>query len=44
MVVFPGFVVSGHGVELDEEKIRAVRNWMPPQNERVNFDASKLAE
>jgi hypothetical protein len=31
-VVFLGFVVSGQGVEVDEEKIKAVRDWMPPQN------------
>jgi len=31
-VVFLGFVVSGHGVKVDEEKIKAVREWMPPQN------------
>ena len=31
-VVFLGFVVSTHGVEVDEEKIKAVREWKPPQN------------
>jgi hypothetical protein len=31
-VVFLGFVVSGQGVEVDEEKIKVVRDWMPPQN------------
>jgi len=31
-VVFLGFVVSGHGVEVDEDKIKVVRKWMPPQN------------
>jgi len=31
-VVFLGFVVSGHGVDVDEDKIQAVREWMPPQN------------
>ena len=31
-VVFLGFVVSAHGVEVDEEKIKAVREWKPPQN------------
>ena len=31
-VVFPGFVVSGQVVEVDEEKVRSVREWMPPQN------------
>jgi hypothetical protein len=31
-VVFLGFVVSGQGVEVDEEKINAIRDWMPPQN------------
>jgi hypothetical protein len=31
-VVFLGFVVSGQDVEVDEEKIKAIRDWMPPQN------------
>ena len=31
-VVFLGFVVSAHDVEVDEEKIKAVREWKPPQN------------
>ena len=31
-VVFLGFVVSAHGIEVDEEKIKAVREWKPPQN------------
>jgi len=31
-VVFLGFVVSGQGVEVDEEKIKAVQEWTPPQN------------
>jgi len=31
-VVFLGFVVSAHGVEVDEEKIKAVHEWKPPQN------------
>jgi hypothetical protein len=30
--VFLGFVVSAKGVEVDEEKIKAIREWMPPQN------------
>jgi hypothetical protein len=28
-VVFLGFVVSGQGVEVDEEKIKAVHEWVP---------------
>jgi uncharacterized protein YggL (DUF469 family) len=31
-VVFLGFVVSAQDVEVDEEKIKAVREWLPPQN------------
>jgi hypothetical protein len=31
-VVFLGFVVLGQGVEVDEEKIKAVHEWVPPQN------------
>jgi hypothetical protein len=30
-VVFLGFVVSGQGVEVDEEKIKAIHEWVPPQ-------------
>jgi hypothetical protein len=30
--VFLGFVVSGQGVEVDVEKIKAIREWLPPQN------------
>jgi hypothetical protein len=31
-VVFLGFVVLGQGVEVDEEKIKVVFEWVPPQN------------
>jgi hypothetical protein len=31
-VVFLGFVVSGQGVEMDKEKIKAIREYLPPQN------------
>jgi hypothetical protein len=31
-VVFLGYVVSALGVEVDEEKIKDVREWLPPQN------------
>jgi len=31
-VVFLGFVVSGEGVEVDEEKIKVVCEWVPPSN------------
>jgi hypothetical protein len=31
-VVFLGFVVSGQGAEMDKEKIKAIRKWLPPQN------------
>jgi hypothetical protein len=31
-VVFLGFVVSGQGVEMDKEKIKAIRGYLPPQN------------
>jgi len=31
-VVFLGFVILGQGVEVDEEKIKAVCEWIPPQN------------
>jgi hypothetical protein len=31
-VVFLGFIVSAQGVEVNEEKIKAVREWLPPRN------------
>jgi hypothetical protein len=31
-VVFLGFVVSDQGVEVDKEKIKAIREWLPHQN------------
>ena len=31
-VVFLGFVVTGQGVEVDEDKIKAIHEWLPPQN------------
>ena len=31
-IVFLGFVVLGQGVEVDQEKIKAVQEWTPPQN------------
>jgi hypothetical protein len=32
MVVFLGFVVLDQGVEVDKEKIKAILEWLPPQN------------
>ena len=31
-VIFLGFVVSKHGVEVDESKIEAIKNWPTPMN------------
>ena len=31
-VVFHGFVVSSRGVEVDEEKVRAIKEWPTPKN------------
>ena len=31
-VIFLGFVVSKHGVEVDESKIEAIKNWTTPMN------------
>jgi len=42
-VVFFGFVVLGHGVEVDDDKIKAVREWMPPQNMSTSFNAIDLS-
>jgi len=42
-VVFLGFVVSGQGVEVDEEKIKAVHEWVPPQNVSTSFNVADLS-
>jgi hypothetical protein len=31
-VVFPGFVVSGKGIEVDESKVKAIKDWPTPTN------------
>lgn len=31
-VIFLGFVVSANGVEVDEEKIKAIRDWPTPKS------------
>jgi hypothetical protein len=42
-VVFLGFVVSGKGIEVDESKVKAIKDWSAPTNERTNMEASKRA-
>jgi len=42
-VVFLGFVLSGQGVEMDVEKIKAVREWVPPQNMSTSFNVIDLS-
>ncbi|KAI5444342.1 hypothetical protein KIW84_012827 [Lathyrus oleraceus] len=32
-VIFLGFIVSSKGVHVDEEKVKAIREWPPPKNE-----------
>jgi hypothetical protein len=31
-VIFLGFIVSSKGVHVDEEKVKAIREWPPPKN------------
>ena len=31
-VNFPGFAVFGQGIEVDEEKVRAIKEWPRPKN------------
>jgi hypothetical protein len=31
-VVFFGFVVSGQGIQVDESKVAAVKEWLTPEN------------
>ena len=31
-VVFPGFVISGKGIEVDEEKVKAIKDWPTPKS------------
>jgi hypothetical protein len=40
-VVFLGFVVSAKGIEVDESKVKAIKDWPAPMNERTNMEASK---
>jgi hypothetical protein len=42
-VVFLGFVVSGKGIEVDKSKVKAIKDWLAPTNERTNMEASKRA-
>jgi hypothetical protein len=42
-VVFLGFVVSGKGIEVNESKEKAIKDWLAPTNERTNMEASKHA-
>jgi hypothetical protein len=42
-VVFLGFVVSGKGIEVDESKVKEIKDWPAPTNERTNMAASKSA-
>jgi hypothetical protein len=42
-VVFLGFVVSGKGIEVDESKVKAIKDWSAPTNERTSMEASKRA-
>ncbi len=30
--MFLGFMVSGKGIEVDEEKVKAIREWPKPTN------------
>jgi uncharacterized protein YggL (DUF469 family) len=30
-LLFLGFIVSADGIKVDEEKIRAIREWLTPQ-------------
>ena len=31
-VVFPDFVISGKGIEVDEEKVKAIKEWPTPKS------------
>jgi hypothetical protein len=42
-VVFLGFVVTGKEIEVDESKVKAIKDWPTLTNERTNMEASKRA-
>jgi primosomal protein N'' len=42
-VVFLGFVVSAKRIEVDESKVKAIKDWPAPTNDRINMKASKHA-
>jgi transposase len=41
--VFLGFVVSAKRIEVDESKVKAIKDWPAPTNDRINMKASKHA-
>jgi hypothetical protein len=41
--VFLGFDVLGTGIEVDESKVKVIKDWLAPTNERTNMEASKRA-
>jgi hypothetical protein len=30
--VFLGFIVSGSGIQVDESKVKAIKDWLTPEN------------
>jgi len=39
-VIFLGYVVSAQGIEVEEEKVKAIREWPTTVTEVRNFQAS----
>jgi hypothetical protein len=31
-IVFLGYIVTAQGIEMDKEKVRAIRDWPPPKS------------
>jgi hypothetical protein len=31
-IVFLGYVVTAQGIEMDEEKVKVIRDWPPPKS------------
>ncbi|CAM8917787.1 unnamed protein product [Rhodiola kirilowii] len=42
-VVFLGYVISGQGIEVDESKFEAIKNWPTPLNMSPTFNVADLS-
>jgi hypothetical protein len=43
MIVFLGYVVTVKGIEMDEEKVKVIRDWLTPKSVREVRSFHELA-